>query len=243
MWITSHIDDDQARSKPQQTSFSNISKISAGFDHSLFETNKGEIFVCGCNNSGQCGLGHFNHPQITPSLILNAPLNIAKFVSGTLFSLILDSEGNVFSFGNNDYGSLGLGHNIKKNVLSKIPNIPPIKSISCMYFSSYLVDFEGNVWSFGYNGNGQLGHGHTTNLNTPKIIPTLKDIQQISHGHRGYHFFAKNSQNQIFVTGYNDFGQLGTGNTRSLSIPKELDSQYSTIWRDEFYTRAISARK
>ena len=29
--------------------------------------------------------------------------------------------------------------------------------------------------------------------------------------------FAKNSQDQIFVTGRNDCGQLGTGDTQSLS--------------------------
>ena len=216
--------------KPQKTSFSNISKISAGYIQSLFETNKGEIFACGYNQYGECGLGHCNSPQITPSLILNAPPNIVQFVCGTHFCLFLDSEGNVFSVGYNTHGSLGLGHNTNQNKLNKIPNIPPIKAISCIYFSSYMIDFEGNLWSFGNNGNGQLGHGNNTNLNTPKIIPTLKDIQQISHGPRGFHFFAKNSQNQIFVTGYNNYGQLGTGDKESLSIPKEMNGQYSTIW-------------
>ena len=56
-------------------------------------------------------------------------------------------------------------------------------------------------------------------------------------------FFAKNSQNQIFVTGFNNQGQLGTGDTESVSIPKEINSKYSTIWRDEFRSRAKSARK
>ena len=56
-------------------------------------------------------------------------------------------------------------------------------------------------------------------------------------------FFAKNSQNQIFVTGRNDYGQLGTGDTQSVSTPTEINSQYSSIWRDEFRNRAKSARK
>ena len=215
---------------PQKTSFSNISKISAGGDHSLFQNNKGEIFACGYNQYGGCGLGHFNSPQITPSLILNVPANIAQFGCGYEHNLFLDSEGNVFSVGNNEYGQLGLGHNTNQNVLSKIPNIPPIKIISCLRASCYLIDFEGNIWSFGYNNCGQLGHGDTTNKNEPKIINTLKDIQQISYGCCGLHFLAKNSQNQIFATGYNRYGQLGTGDTQSLSIPKEINSQYFTIW-------------
>ena len=238
--------DMEDRLTPQKTSFSNISKISTGIFHSLFQNNKGEIFSCGNNQLGQCGLGHFNDPQITPSLILDTPSNVVQFVCGNHQSLFLDSEGNVYSVGNNEYGQLGLGHNTKQNVLNKIPNIPPIKIISCVNACCYLIDLEGNLWSFGFYYYGQLGHGDKINKKIPKIIETLKDIQQISYGSEGncgYHFIAKNSQNQLFVTGKNDYGQLGTGDTQSLSIPKEINSQYSTIWRDEFSSRAKSARK
>ena len=227
--------------KPRQTSFSDISKISSGHYYSLFQNDKGEIFSCGHNQYGACGLGHFNHPQIKPSLIPNLPSNVAQFVCGNHQSLFLDSEGNVYSVGYNEYGSLGLGHNTNQNVLNKIPNIPPIQAISCVFSSCYLIDYEGNLWSFGYNTFGQLGHGNYTNINAPKVINTLKDIQQISNG--WYHFIVKNSQNQIFVSGSNDYGQLGTGDTESVLIPKEINSQYSNIWRDEHYSRAKSARK
>ena len=91
-----------------------------------FKNNKGEIFSCGDNQFGACGLGHFNHPQITPSLIHNAPSNIVQFVCGPNNSLFLDCEGNVYSVGFNWNGQLGLGHNTAQNELNKIPNIPPI---------------------------------------------------------------------------------------------------------------------
>ena len=227
---------------PQQISFSNILKTSAGCCHSLFQNNNGEIFTCGHNELVACGLGHFNSPQITPSLILNAPSNIVQFVCGYHHSLFLDSEGNVFSVGNNYYGELGLGHKLDQNKLNKIFNIPPIKIISCVYSSSYLIDFEGNLCTFGDNDFGQLGRDKT-NKQAPVIVNSLKDIQQISYGCSGFHFLVKNSQNQIFVAGHNVHGQLGTGDTESVSILKEINSQYSTIWRDEFYTRAKSARK
>ena len=234
------------RSKPQKTSFSNISKISTGYFHSLFQYNNGEIFSCGNNRHGQCGLGHFKSPKVAPSLIPNTPENIVQFVCGSDQSLFLDSDGNVYSVGYkayNYYSQLAHGNKTNQNELKKITDIPPIKTISCVSSSCYLIDFEGNLWTFGKNNSGQLGHGDNTNTNTPKIINTLKDIQQISYGSCGEHFFAKNSQNQIFVTGNNNYGQLGTGHTESVSIPKEMDSQYSTIWRDELYTRAKSARK
>ena len=82
--------------------------------------------------NGQCGLGHFNSPQITPSLILNVPENIIHFVCGYNQNLFLDSEGNVYSVGQNSFGQLGLGHRANQNELNKIQNIPPIKVISCV---------------------------------------------------------------------------------------------------------------
>ena len=230
--------------KPQKTSFSNISKISTGIHHSLFQNDKGEIFSCGYNQHGQCGLGTFKSPQIEPSLIPNVPSNIVQFICGYHQSLFLDSEGNVYSVGANTHGQLGLGHNRDLNVLSKIVNIPPIQTISCVHASIYLIDFEGNLWTFGCNDSGQLGQGHNTPVNTPKIINTLKDIRQISYGCTGYHFLAKNSHGQIFVAGNNEYSQLGTEDTQSVSILKEINSQYSNIWRDELVnSRAKSARK
>ena len=220
--------DTEDRLKPQKTVFSNISKISAGSYHSLFQ-NKREIFACGYNKDGQCGLGHCNESQITPSLILNVPSNIVHFVCGSDQNLFLDSEGNVYSVGHNGFGELGLGHYVEQNVLNKIPNIPPIKTISCVGSSCFLMDFEGNLWTFGFNYFGHLGHGNKTQ-NVPKVTNTLKDIQQISYGSNGFHFFAKNSQNQILASGYNEFGQLGIGCPQPVSILKELSSKYSTFW-------------
>ena len=231
------------RSSPQKTSFSNIAKISTGYNHSLFQNDKGEIFACGNNYVGACGLGHFNDPQITPSLIPNLPSNIIEFICASNLSLFLDTEGNVFSVGENRLGELGLGHNTNQNELNKIPNIPPIKIISCVGSNCYLIDYEGNLWTFGSNNEGQLGHGDRIQKNSPKIINALSHTQQISYGSCGGHFFAKSSQNQIFATGENYFGQLGTGNTQAVSIPKEINSQYSTIWGDELHSRAKSARK
>ena len=74
-------------------------------------------------------MGSFNSSQITPSLIPDVPSNTVHFVCGYHQSLFLDSEGNVFSVGNNYFGSLGFGHNINQNELNKISNIPPIKTI------------------------------------------------------------------------------------------------------------------
>ena len=221
----------QQVSKPQKTSNENIIKVSAGGNHTLFQNNKGEIFGCGCNKNGEVALGTFTSLSMV-TLIPNLPPNIVKFVCGRNQNLFLDSEGNVFSVGGNSYGQLGLGHNSNQSALNKIPNIPPIKVISCLGYSSYLLDFDGNVWSFGYNNIGQLGHGDNKNLNIPTVVNSLNDvkIQQISSGSSGQYFFAKNSQNKIFAPSINNYIRIFPGNTPSNLTIKEIDSKYFNIW-------------
>ena len=229
--------------KFQKTSFSNISKISTSYCNTLFQNDEGEIYSCGYNDYGQLGLGHFKK-QITPIPIPNLPSKIVQFVCGSIHYLFLDSEGNVFSVGGNKFGPLGLGHNRKMNVLTQIPNIPPVQTISCTSTSSYLLDFEGNVWSFGCNEKGQLGHGDLIPRTVPTKIESLRDIQQVSLGSFGStHFLAKDSQNKIFATGNNAYGQLGLDAiSEDILIPKEINSKYFAIWRLSIIW-AKSARK
>ena len=218
------------QSKFRQTSFSNVSKISAGHRHSLFQNNKREIFGCGQNREGQIGLRHFNHPQVTVTRVLNQPEEIVHFCCGYRQSYFLDSKGNVYTVGYNNHGNLGLGHNKNQHTLNQISDIPPIKSISCTRYSCFLIDFEGNVWSFGNNGYGELGHGDTARRTVPKKIESLKNIQLISYGSCSYHFLAKDSQNKIFATGNNGNGQLGINSNQACSTPTEMNSQYFGIW-------------
>ena len=218
----------QDQSKFRKTNFSKISRISLGDGHSIIQNDNGEIYSCGSNKHGQLGLGYFNNGTITPTLIPNLPPNIVQFVCGYAHNLFLDAKGNVFSVGFNYFGQLGLGHNSNDHILNKISNIPPIQSISCICYSSYLIDYEGNVWSFGYGGKGQLGLGKTNDRNVPTKIENLKSIQQVSYGCYGNHVLFKNSH-QIYTIGSNSYGQLGLI-SESLSMPKELQPQYSSIW-------------
>ena len=224
----------------QQTSFSNISHVSLGCYQSLFQNYEGEIYSCGSNRDGELALGHNVSPQLKPTLIPNLPSNIIQFICGNYHNLFLDSDGNVYSVGFNNHGQLGLGHYNNQNVLTQIPNIPPIKVVSCSANSSYLIDFDGNLWSFGLNSQGQLGHGNVTNTNIPIKIESLRDIKQCCRGHGNY-FLVKDIQDRVFAFGDNVFGQLGTGNRKSLVFPYKINS---TIWGEyRSNCRAKSARK
>ena len=89
-------------------------------------------------------------------------------VCGFWHTITLSNDGTVHSFGRNDYGTLGLGHNNDVSLPTPIPNLPKINLISCGGIFTVFVDHEGFIWSFGENNYGQLGTGNTTNFNVPQ---------------------------------------------------------------------------
>lgn len=243
--------------KPKQTNHTNIAKISAGNNFSLFQNIDGEIFGCGDNRYGQLGSGDTISMQVEVCPIVNQPPHIIHFCCGYFHSLFLDMDGNVFSVGDNENGSLGLNSTSIKHqtVLTKIPNIPSILAISCSVNSSYLLDNEQNIWSFGNNDSGQLGLGNTRSnfmkrfksdcKIRPKKIKNLPLIQQMSSGCCGSHFLVKDVDNKIFAVGSNSYGQLGTGDMALHRVFQEINPEHSNIWGAPNIqsSRAKSARK
>jgi len=95
-----------------------FTQISCGFRHSLLLDSEGNVYSCGRNEYGQLGIGNDNgfgqlgignnENQKIPVKIPSKK-NFTQISSGGYHSLLLDSEGNVYSCGRNEYGQLGIG--------------------------------------------------------------------------------------------------------------------------------------
>ncbi|MBQ2938059.1 MAG: cadherin-like beta sandwich domain-containing protein [Clostridia bacterium] len=75
---------------------------------------------------------------------------------------------------------------------------------------------DGTVWTTGYNAWGQLGDGTTTNRNILKQVKIdentyLTNIKKISTSYGAT--MALTLDGEIYVWGYNTYGQLGVGDT------------------------------
>jgi alpha-tubulin suppressor-like RCC1 family protein len=95
-----------------------------------------------------------------------------KYQTGEYHTILIDLENNIWTFGDNRCGQLGIGNYIDKNIPTQILNLK-VKQVSVGGYT-ILIDIEDNIWAFGVNFNGQLGLVDFEDRNIPTQIPNLK---------------------------------------------------------------------
>lgn len=139
---------------------------------------------------------------------------------------VLDSEGQVWTFGPGSEGQLGHG-NTKNQTLPKMIKAfkgMKIVQVSCGLMHTAFVTSNGEVFTCGYGFKARLGDGDGTDhcTLTPKMITCLKVfIKQVScgTGHTGF----LDSKGKVWTVGAGNFGQLGHGDTENQLEPKMID--------------------
>ena len=146
---------------------------------------------------------------------------------GSYFTVCLSDNGDVYSFGKNSNGELGLGHCNTESFPKQILNIPKIGFVSCGFEFTMCIDMEGNLWSFGANSYGQLGIGNTTKQNTPQQIKNIPKVSYVSSGDN-HTLFLTSEDSYLWSFGRNESGELCLGNKGNNELcPKK--TQHSDV--------------
>jgi alpha-tubulin suppressor-like RCC1 family protein len=102
--------------------------------------------------------------------------------------IIVTKNDKVFTFGSNEYGVLGLGHNnaVKEPQIVNDLCDQQIIDISYGYYHVLALTKSGKCFSWGRNDCGQLGNGTQIDENKPKLINALLNeiVVQIACGWR-----------------------------------------------------------
>ena len=192
-----------------------VKAIAAGAHHSLALDSRGVVWAWGANESGQLGRG--NDPTagvIAIQVTFPEPTVITAIAAGAYYSLALDNGGNVWAWGANDSGQLGISSfDDKRTAPVKLTFFPPgtrITAIAGGGNHSLALDSSGNVWAWGANGAGQLGNAQNIEQRSPtrSIFPTgTPRIVRISAG--GGYNLAVDANRNAWAWGANGSGQLG----------------------------------
>jgi len=134
---------------------------------------------------------------------------------------LITNNKEVYAFGRNDQGQLGVGSYRDQTTLSYVRGLNNIKDVATSGTHTLAVTHDGNVLAFGSNEFGKLGlNSDTASFNKPQPVPGLSDIQAIAVG--SSHSVALDGSGHVYLWGSNEFGQLGNGTKASSSTPIEL---------------------
>ena len=108
-------------------------------------------------------------PQTTCAMALWAPsmAGAGKIAVTDSFTLLAADDGTVYSWGQNQYGQLGLGDTAERLIPTLIPGLSNIVAVAAGEYHSVALDKNGNVWEWGRNNVYQLGNGTTADSSVP----------------------------------------------------------------------------
>jgi alpha-tubulin suppressor-like RCC1 family protein len=151
-----------------------------------------------------------------------------QITAGKNHNLIINTDGNLWAWGDNSWGQLGDGTTVNKHLpLPVSTDINWIEIVAGINHGLALQE-DSTLWSWGMNWYGQLGDGTTVSKHIPLKIGSDTDWAEIAPG--AVHSMALKTDGTLWAWGTNDKGQLGDGTTVNKFIPLKIGSH--TDWSE-----------
>uniref|UniRef100_A0AAQ5XYX5 HECT domain-containing protein n=1 Tax=Amphiprion ocellaris TaxID=80972 RepID=A0AAQ5XYX5_AMPOC len=220
---------EKSRKKPEQVVALDaqiIVAVSCGESHTLALNDKGQVFSWGLGSDGQLGLNNFEECVRVPRNIKTlSDVQIAQVACGYRHSHALSRGGQVFSWGQNRYGQLGLGINGQNvstpQIIQSLQGIP-FAQISAGGAHSFALTLSGAVFGWGRNKFGQLGLNDSNDRYFPALLKSLRSQRVIYISCGEDHTAALTKLRGVFTFGAGGYGQLGHNSTNHEINPRKV---------------------
>jgi alpha-tubulin suppressor-like RCC1 family protein len=201
----------------------NACDVASGDYHTALLDTHGHVQTLGTNHKGLLGVGKGSKESHTPVQVPLLP-TIVKIVCGSNYTIALSNTGELYGWGANSSGSLGLGDSDIRYTPEKISFTKTVVDVKSGGHHVIAQVNGGAFYSWGANSNCELGQGHDLEIvNTPHQILAIRGYQhRISQFEMGHRFAVLLTDNGVYSFGSNQEGQLGLGNTVNQAIPQEI---------------------
>lgn len=215
--------------------------------HTLAVDENGQVWGWGSNSAGQLGVGTSVNSTVPVMVQGLDGISIEKVSTGIAHTLALDTNGQIWAWGNNSSGRLGDGTETDR--LSPVqvsgPQNVVFNDVAAGVYHSVALDKDGQAWAWGNNAFGKLGDGTTVNRLVPTAVmmPTNVSFTNVAGG--SDHTIALSSTDGVWAWGSNEIAQLGSGSMLSSATPVQVDfavgSQIKTIMTGHYHNLAITS--
>ncbi len=204
-----------------------ITAVAAGFFHTLALDSTGKVYAWGDGVYGQLGNSNSvqqNSPVAVTTTGALSGKTIVAIAAGGRMSMALDSNGQLYTWGQNGSGEVGDGTTTTRNAPVAVSTTgllsgKNITAISSAYSKSMALDSNGRVYAWGSNAYGQLGDGTTTDRSSPTLVTGLSGITITGISSSATHSLAIDNTGKAYAWGLNTSGQLGDGTTTNRLSP------------------------
>ncbi|XP_078250681.1 E3 ISG15--protein ligase HERC5 isoform X2 [Pogona vitticeps] len=148
---------------------------------------------------------------------------IVQIACGDYHSMALSKGGELFAWGQNEYGQLGMGRKsspVKDPQLVRELQCIPLGKIAAGSAHSLALSLSGAVYSWGNNSSGQLGLGDTKDRYCPIHVKAIEHMKTVAISCGGEHTAVLLKGGLVSTFGAGSHGQLGHNSTRNELFPR-----------------------
>ncbi|MDX8389046.1 MAG: DUF5011 domain-containing protein [Mariprofundaceae bacterium] len=227
------------------SAISGITAIAAGSFHALALKSDGSMLAWGQNISGQLGDGtttNRSNPVPVVDAAASAITGITGIAAGMYHSVVLLSDGTVWSWGSN--GSYQLGDGTFTDRLNPVQlldassvGITGVVAVAAGDMHSLARMGDDTLWTWGQNNFGQLGDASTTDRSSPVQVvdAAAANLASIVSMDGGTTFsLALTSTGGLLSWGRNNNGQLGDGTATDRSAAVDVVDTTGTAFSLQF---------
>ena len=201
---------------PAQLALSKGSTAAASFTY--VRRQDGTVASWGYNSEGERGDGTSGSANdAIGTVTLPAGRTARAIAAGTSNALVLLDNGDVYGWGLNSFGELGLGDQVARLTPTRITLARPAVAIAMgANFGLAALD-DGRVFAWGTNGAGQLARVDRAASLVPVEVAGITGVVSVAAGNT--HALALRSDGSVWGWGSNAAGQLGNGTFKGARVP------------------------
>lgn len=210
------------KSSPVQVgALTNWSQVSAGGTQSLAVKTDGTLWAWGHTDVGQVGdnTEHFELWRSSP-IQIGALTDWSSVGAGNKTSFAITTSGELYAWGENDFGQLGLGDRTNRSSPVQVGALTNWSQVSSGDDHCLAIKTDGTLWAWGDGQDEGVGDGTGLRRSSPVQIGSDTDWAKIST--ISVSSFGLKTDGTLYAWGPNGSGQLGLDNRISKLSPTEV---------------------